>query len=178
MSNNSQWNLFQQTMLNGSDSSMLNFKTFSALTNLNNFSSSRSSSHSPPNYNSQSSQNFPMPSQYQSSQFQQKESSMNNMFNNGLQTSNFDVFSSDNTAPVSRYPPAGNDIFGNDTATASSSNNSNFSNESFGNNQGVRETGIIEKLLVCITNIVQCLINCLIFRFLLFSAFLWIYSML
>jgi len=75
---------------------------------------------------------------------------MNNMFNNGLQSSNFDVFSSDNTAPVSRYPPAGNDIFGgHDTATASSSNNSNFSNESFGNNQGVRETGIIEKLLVC-----------------------------
>lgn len=148
MSNNSQWNLFQSTMLNGSDSSMFNFKTLSALTNLNNFSSSRSSNHSPPNYNSQSSQNFPMPSQYQSSQFHQKESSMNNMFNNGLQSSNFDVFSSDNTAPVSRYPPAGNDIFGHDTANASSSNNSNLSNESFGNNQGVRETGIIEKLLV------------------------------
>lgn len=148
MSNNSQWNLFQSNMLNGSDSSMFNFKTLSTLTNLNNYPSSRSSNHSPPNYNSQSSQNFPMPSQYQSSQFHQKDSSMNNMFNNGLQSSNFDVFSSDNTAPVSRYPPAGNDIFGgHDTATASSSNNSNFSNESFGNNQGVRETGIIEKLL-------------------------------
>lgn len=154
MSNNSQWNLFQSTMLNGNDSSVLNFKTLSSLTNLNNFSSSRSSNHSPPNYNSQSSQNFPMPSQYQSSQFHQKESSINNMFNNGgLQSSTFDVFSSDNTAPVSRYPPTGNDIFGHDTATASSSNNSNFSNESFGNNQGVRETGIIEKLLVCAINI-------------------------
>lgn len=152
MSNNSQWNLFQPTMLNGNDSSMLNFKTLSALTNLNNYSSSRSSNHSPPNYNSQSSQNFPMPSQYQSSQFHQKESSMNNMFNNGIQSSTFDVFSSDNTAPVSRYPPAGNDIFGHDTATASSSNNSNFSNESFGNSQGVRETGIIEKLLVSTIN--------------------------
>lgn len=156
MSNNSQWNhLFQSTILNGSDSSMLNFKTISALTNLNNYPTSRSSNHSPPNYNSQSSQNFPMPSQYQSSQFHQKESSMNNMFNNGLQSSTFDVFSADNTAPVSRYPPAGNDIFGHDTATASSSNNSNFSNESFGNNQGVRETGIIEKLLVSIMNTID-----------------------
>lgn len=155
MSNNSQWNLFQSTMLNGSDSSMLNYKTLSALTNLNNFSSSRSSNHSPPSYNSQSSQNYPMPSQYQSSQFQQKESSMSNMFNNGIQSSNFDVFSSDNTAPVSRYPPVGNDIFGNETTTASSSNNSNFSNESFGNNQGVRETGIIEKLLVSIVKIID-----------------------
>lgn len=156
MSNNSQWNLFQSTMLNGSDSSsMINFKTLSALTNLNNYSSSRSSNHSPPSYNTQSSQNFPMPSQYQSSQFHQKESSMNNMYNNGIQSSNFDVFSSDNTAPVSRYPPAGNDIFGNDTANASSSNNSNFSNDSFGNNQGVRETGIIEKLLVCTIKIIN-----------------------
>lgn len=148
MSNNSQWNLFQSTMLNGNESSMLNFKTLSALTNLNNFSSSRTTNRSPPSYNSQSNQNFPIPSQFQSSQFHQKDSSLNNMFSNGIQSSNFDVFSSDNTAPVSRYPSGGNDLFSHDTATASSSNNSNFSSESFGNNQGVRETGIIEKLLV------------------------------
>lgn len=158
MSSNPQWKSFQPPSMN-SDSSILDFTK--SLTIQNN---------TPPPSNYRNPSNG---SQYNSSNNYHPSSNMknlsNNVFSNSLSSSNnlsssnysnYNSYQSNN----SRFPQIGTfstsepaDIFSSAADTSvnnspynSSSNNSNssYNNDSSLNNQGTRETGIIEKLLV------------------------------
>lgn len=148
MSNNPQWKPFQPPTMN-SDTSILDFK---AMTIPNNISPS-SNYRNPTNGSGYTSNN------HFHSGSNMKEIS-NNMFSSppGNYSSNYNVFSTNNTRfPIGTFTGAEtSDIFNGDSVASppsnnynsSSTNNSNSSyNDSALNNQGTRETGIIEKLL-------------------------------
>lgn len=155
MSSNPQWKSFQPPIMN-SDTSILDFTK--SLTIQNNMSPS-SNFRNPSNgsgYNSSSNHFHSVPNMKDMS---------NNVFSSssgGNYSSNFNSYSTNN----SRFPPIGTftgaesgDMYNGETISSSpvvnspfntsSTNNTNSSyNDSNVSNQGTRETGIIEKLLV------------------------------
>lgn len=141
MSNNPQWNSFQSHILNSSDASLLRYKSLSIASK---------NVPSPGNHFSMQSNNnmynYPM----------QQSKRPNSLFNadNHFSTPKFDSMSYEKS-PIENFPPIG--VFNADLFNEKTNNimpvNSNRSH--FGiscgdttNNQGTRETGIIEKLLV------------------------------
>lgn len=144
MSNNPQWSSFQSNIFNSSsDTSLLrSYKPLSIPSK----NVSPAGSHFSMQSNNMPSYNF------QTSQVKRPTGLFNNP-ENSFSASKFDSLSYDKS-PIGNFPPIG--VFGaelfNDKANSSSMNsNRNHYNMQAGdtsNNQGTRETGIIEKLLV------------------------------
>lgn len=157
MSNNPQWKSFQPPTMNP-DSSILDFaKSLTIQNNAPPLSNYRNPSNGS-GFNS--SNNFHPGSNI--------KNISNNVFSNTSNSSNYTNFNAYQTN-TSRFPQIGtfstdsNDMFSGETPSVNnsynSSNNTNSSyNDSSMNNQGTRETGIIEKLLVIISMllIIEC----------------------
>lgn len=147
MSNNPQWKSFQPPAMN-SDSSILDLAKSLTLQN-----------NAPPSSNYRNPANG---SGFNSSNNFHPVSNIKNNLSNNVFSNTSSNFSNYNAYPTnnSRFPQIGTfssdstDMYGGDNPPVnnsynSSSNNSNSTyNDSSLNNQGTRETGIIEKLLV------------------------------
>lgn len=159
MSNNPQWKSFQPPSMN-SDTAILDFKS---LTIPNNTTTSSSFHNSPNGTNFSNSSNH-----YQFASSAPKDSP-NNAYTNKATSSNhyspnYNSYSSSNNARGGGRFRTGtftgnegcNSMYNGDNIaspvnTTGSSNNSSYNDSALGN-QGTRETGIIEKLLVSIAH--------------------------
>lgn len=146
MSNNPQWKSFQPPTMN-SDSSILDFTKPLTIQNNTSASNFRNPSNGP-GFNG--SNNFHPGSNI-------KNNLSSNVFSNTSSSnySNYNAYPPNNSRfpQISTFTSEASEVFGGDNLSVnntfnSSSNNSNSSyNDSSLNNQGTRETGIIEKLL-------------------------------
>lgn len=141
MSNNPQWNSFQLYLQNSDNflkNKSLSMPTKNVASPANHFSMQSSS---------MSFYNFP------NSQAKRPNGIFNGNENNNFNASKFDTF---DKSSIGNFPPIG--VFSTDMYNGKSTNNTNNSNSNrnqysmsssdSANNQGTRETGIIEKLLV------------------------------
>lgn len=164
MSHNPQWKSFQPPPTMNSETSILDYKTMNLQNNSNPSTNYHRSSSGYNNFQT------PPPSQQNSMKDISNNVYSSNTASNYTTTniSNYNVYPSGNN---SRFPPIGtftgaeaNEIFNGDNTSSSPLNNSfnnstatNNSNSSYNDstlsNQGTRETGIIEKLLVSISPI-------------------------
>lgn len=159
MSNNPQWKSFQPPSMN-SDTAILDFKSLTIPNN----STTSSNFHSSPNGSTFSNSN----NHYQGASSTPKDSSnsayTSKATSSNHYTSSYNSYSTSNNARGGGRFPIGtftgtegsNNLYNGDTVsspintTGSSSNSSSNYNDSALGNQGTRETGIIEKLLVSI----------------------------
>ncbi len=139
---NPQWNSFQSHLLNSSDTSILRYKSSLSMPSKN--LPATGSAYGMQSA-SMSSYNFP------SVQAKRPNGLLSNT-DNGYATNKFDSVSYDKS-PIGNFPPIGvfsADLFNEKTNVGMNSNRNpfNMSSGDTSNNQGTRETGIIEKLLV------------------------------
>jgi hypothetical protein len=140
MSNNSQWNSFQTPALN-SDVRLYQYQTLFAKKNL---------PRPTPHLGSPASNMLPF--SYSSSQPKRPNGLFGEMESNTFSVGKLDPISSfDKSSPIGNFPPIGvfnADMFNEKSNSSVNSNRNNFMSGDTSNNQGTRETGIIEKLLV------------------------------
>lgn len=154
MSNNPQWKSFQPPTMN-TDSSILDFAK--SLTIHNNTPSPLSNYRNPSNGSSFNSSNNYHPASLMGPNLK-NDSNKFPRNTSGCNYTNFNSYTSNNSSmfpPIGTFSPDTTDMFNGETAPVSNaystSNNTNSTyNDSSQNNQGTRETGIIEKLLVII----------------------------
>lgn len=152
MSNNPQWNSFQSHLLNSADTSVMRYKSLSIPSK----NVSPPGTHYGMQSNNMSQYNFP------SAQVKRPNGLFGGMDPNTFSVGKLDPMSFDKSSPIGNFPPIGvfsTEMFNEKTTISPvNSNRNNFmSSGDTSNNQGTRETGIIEKLLVSISSAVDML---------------------